>query len=498
MPVPDRALGLVTLAVLGGMTALAGCTSLKPRPPDPLPPPAASWSERHGGSETLAADEGAAAALPADRWAVFGDPVLQRLQARAETANLDAQAAALRVLQARVQEQTVKAQRGPQLSATASAARQRQSENGAASRLVNAIGGANAEPLRKLLSAPFTLYDAGFDASWEPDLWGRVARSVDAARADTAGQAAALRLMQLTVRAEVARAYFQLRAAQRQAQLVQAEVTAAEDTTGLLDAQQRNGLTDESALLRQRAQVDLLQGALPALRAQEAQASNQLTLLCGAEPGSLAAELSADTASATDPPLPDLRLGLPADLTRHRPDIAAAEARLQGVTANLGIAMADLYPRIVLGANFGYESVGGGTFGDWGSRQWNVGASLNLPIWDQGRRRSTISLRGLQRQEAAVALQGTALKAWHEVDDAISAYVAESQRQQQLADRLRQTEAEQALARERRKSGLTSELPLLTATMQRLDAERDVVDSRARLNTALASLYKALGDDGAR
>ncbi|MFS2055880.1 TolC family protein, partial [Variovorax sp. CT11-76] len=106
-------------------------------------------------------------------------------------------------------------------------------------------------------------------------------------------------------------------------------------------------------------------------------------------------------------------------------DIAAAEAQLHAATARVGVAVAELYPRVTLGARFGNESVGHERFGDWGSRQWQVGPSLSLPIFDMGRRRSTVTLRELQQQEAAVAFQQTVLKAWHEIDGALSAYAAE-------------------------------------------------------------------------
>ncbi len=166
---------------------------------------------------------------------------------------------------------------------------------------------------------------------------------------------------------------------------------------------------------------------------------NRITLLAGAAPGALSTEL-ADTSTGDTldaPALPALTLGLPAELARRRPDIAAAEAQLHAATARIGVAVADLYPRVTLGAGFGCESVGSERFGEWGSRQWHVGPSISLPIFDNGRRRATIELRELQQQEAAVAFQQTVLKAWHEIDSALNAYAAEGQRQVELAERER-------------------------------------------------------------
>ncbi|MDR3451968.1 MAG: efflux transporter outer membrane subunit [Rhodoferax sp.] len=492
MLIPGRLILLFVLATLA-----SGCTVVGPDFVAPTTAASAHWSDRHGGADALAAPLASSAAPPTDRWAVFGDPELIRLQALALQANADVKSAVLRLLQARVTQTTVSAQRGVQVAAQGDVSRQRQSEFGSASRLVNAIGGASTPQLLNMLSSPFTLYQAGFDASWEPDLWGRVLRSEEAAQAGTDEQQAALRQVQLGVAAELARAYFALRAAQQQQRLTQDELASAQEIEGLLQAQFRNGLADESALIRQRSQVAAVHALLPALLAQEAQAINQITLLCGTEPGSLNDALAAARMTHTAAALPDLRLGLPSELAHRRPDVAAAEARLHAATANIGVAVADLYPRITLGADFGLESVGSARFGDWGSRQWTVGPSLNLPVWDQGRRRSTITLRKLQQQEAAVAYQQVVLKAWHEVDDAISTYVAETQRETRFTERARNAQEEAALARARRADGLTSYLPVLNAAVAVIDAQRDLTDSNARVRTALAALYKALGDDGA-
>ncbi|MDH4050477.1 MAG: efflux transporter outer membrane subunit, partial [Rubrivivax sp.] len=331
-------------------------------------------------------------------------------------------------------------------------------------------------------------------ASWKPDLWGRVLRSEEAAQAGTDAQQAARRQVQLSVAAEVARVYFALRLVQQQQVLLGDELTTGQETETLLAALAGHGLADETALNRQRQQLAVLQSLAPTLRAQEAQAMNRLTLLCGTEPGALNGLLAAPAA----PPaaLPDLRLGLPAELARRRPDIAAAEARLHAATAGIGIAVADLYPRVMLGASFGLESVDARSFGDWGSRQWGVGASLNLPLFDHGRRKATITLRELQQQEAAVAFQQTVLVAWHEVDDAISAYRAETQRQAQLTVRARSTGEDLALAQARYANGMASYLPVLAATATDLGARRDLAESRARAQTALAALFKSLGDEG--
>ncbi|MDL2356285.1 MAG: efflux transporter outer membrane subunit [Pseudomonadota bacterium] len=483
---PRRA-GLALLLVL--VLVLGGCAVVGPSFQPPVVAPPARWNalpERATG----------AAPLPANRWTVFGDPVLLRLQALAAPANQDVKVAALRLLQARVNEATVSAQGGPRLDAHGAGLRQRQSESGAATRVAGALGGgAQQQQIVSVLSAPFSVYQAGFDASWEPDLWGRVARAEEAARADGDGQQALLRQVQLSVRAEVARQYFQLRAVQRQRQLVDAELAVALDVQQVIEAQWQGGLTDQSALIKQRALVAGLQASLPALDAQQAQAGNQIAMLCAATPGALHAELAAERATS-DAALPDLRLGLPSELVRQRPDLAAAEASLHAATADIGLAMADLYPRITIGASFGAESVDSGKFGDWGSRQWSLGPSLSIPLFDRGRRHSIVTLRELRQQQAAVTYQQAVLKAWHEVDDAIANYLAETQRGEQFARKIGLAEDQAQLARTRFANGMSTWLPVANEETALLEARRELADNRGRRNTALAALFKALGDGG--
>ena len=479
---------------------LAGCMTAGPDFQRPVPQAPARMSEWHGGSPALAAPEsGVGAPVAADRWSAFNDPVLKHLQVLALQANQDLQTATLRFVQARVAETTVAAQHGLQVAARGAVARQRQSEVGASTRLIDALGQGNQgnrEALIGALSAPFTLYQAGFDASWELDLWGRVRRSVESAQASTEGAGTSLRQAQLSITAELSRTYFQLRSVQRQWRLAQQELAATEEIESLLRAQFQGGLTDQSASIRQAGQSADLRARLPALLELEARAINRITLLCGLLPGALQSELTPMESGIDDPALPDLALGLPSEFARRRPDIAAAQARLHAATANIGIAMAELYPQITLGASFGSESVGAARFGQWASRQWSIGPSLSLPVFDQGRRKATVTLRELQQQEAAVAYQQTVLQAWHEVDEAITRYVAEGQRRDKLQEKVRRGAEALALAKTRYAKGLTDALPQLDAERSHLQAQRELAESTGLLSTGLVGVYKALGDDG--
>ncbi|MFT3904790.1 MAG: efflux transporter outer membrane subunit [Steroidobacteraceae bacterium] len=475
---------------------LAGCAAgpdfVKPTPAAPD-----DWNGWRSGDASLRSSPEAARALPAQWWQAFNDETLDALEQRATTASPDLRTAALHFAQARAQRTTVAAQRGPQLDASASATRQRQSENGAATRVYSELGSSSSlfdtSSLIDLLSQPYTLYQAGFDASWEFDLWGRVRRSVEAADANVEQQAALLELARLSLASEVARNYFELRTAQRQISLMRQDVAALEERARLLQARVEGGVLDHTDLQRQRAELAALKAQLPPLLAQEAACANQIALLLGEHPGALQAELAPQDAVASTA-LPDLALGLPSAIALRRPDIRAAEARLHSATASIGIARAELYPSIRLGGKFGYESYLSGNFSDWGSRTWSVGPSLSLPIFDHGRRTATVHLRELQQQEVAVNYQQTVLKAWQEIDDALSAYTAEQQQARELQNRSDAASDAYALAQARYDGGITDFTAVLDAQRSDLQARRDLVASEGRLNTRYVTVNKAIGN----
>ena len=192
--------------------------------------------------------------------------------------------------------------------------------------------------------------------------------------------------------------------------------------------------------------------------------------------------------------MPDLALGLPSEVARRRPDIRAAEARLHRATANIGVAQADLYPSIRLGAHLGLESYLSGEFADWGSRAWSIGPSLSLPLFDHGRRKSVVQLRKLEQQEAAVDFQQTVLRAWQEIDDALNAYTAERQQARQLAERARSAGDAYRLALARYEGGAVDYTVALDSQRRYLQARRDLAASVGRLATRYVTINKAIGN----
>lgn len=473
------------------LLTLAACRAVGPDYQAPQPKTPADWSEAHAGDPSLLATGRGNQTIPVQWWTQFADPALDDLQRHAATASPDLQSAALRFAKARIQRRMVAAQRGVSVDGKADVQRQRQSERGASTRMISNLAPGSSDDLVKTLAEPFTLYEAGFDASWEADFWGRVRRSIEAADALVEQQRALLEQVRLLVASEVARGYFELRRVQQQITVTSEDLRATEESLELVQARADGGLVDDFDLVRQRSQLEELRSRLPQLLAAETQAINLLGVLVGAQPGKLQAQLA--TLPVKTSALPDLRLGLPSEVARRRPDIQAAEAQLHATTANIGVAVADLYPSIRLGASFGYSSFKSGEFSDWGSRQWAVGPSLSVPLFDNGRRRSQVTLRKLEQQEAAVNYQQTVLKAWQEVDDALSGYGAERQRNAQLTARLSSAKQAYFMAKARYAGGLTDFLVELDAQRNYLQARRDLVDSDSQLRLELVALYKAIG-----
>ncbi|MCJ1961844.1 efflux transporter outer membrane subunit [Novosphingobium mangrovi (ex Hu et al. 2023)] len=450
-----------------------------------------SWRSGNAALHDVATD---GEALPADWWTLWGDPVLNDLEARALAANPDIASAALHFAAARVQRGGAEAAGLPQVNLSGSVTRQRLSENGASTRLFDVIGSeAERDQMARFLANPFTLFQGGFDAGWEPDLWGKVRRSLEVADARVEGQAATLEQTRLAVASEVARSYVELRSVQRQLALAQEDRDILTEREEIVGARVQAGLDGHTVLEGETMARAGAQATLAPLRAQEAALINALAVLTEERPGGLQDLL--DPPAATGAPIdPDLGLGLPSEVALGRPDVRAAAAQLHAATAEIGVAVADLYPSIRLGGGFNLESYRSESLFDWGSRTWSVGPSLNLPLFDGGRRRSVVALRRIEQREAAVRFQQTVLSAWQEIDDALNGYGAERSRRDELAARLAGAERRRDLVQANYAAGNVSYLPLLDARRAVLGAQRELVQSEGDLRTRFIAVNKAVGN----
>src|SRR5581483_3161419 len=329
------------------------------------PPPAAPRSEP------------VAAPIDPAWWTLFGDPELTALEQRVAAANLDVRAATIRLAESRAQRRITAASEFPQVNGSASYERQRPSEKGVFS-LFGAGGGsgggssgasgsasgggASGVAANGLALKPFDLWQYGFDASWELDLWGRVRRSIEAADASIAASEASRRDTLLSMLAEVARDYLQLRGVQTQLQISRANLEIATTSVRLTEERAANGLTSTLDADTARAQAATTAATIPQLEQQQAQLINQLGFLLGAPPRALEAELV--TPRAIPPVPPRVPIGLPSELARRRPDIRQAEAQLHAQTAQIGVAVASFYPSISLNGSLDLQAVKFGNLAD--------------------------------------------------------------------------------------------------------------------------------------
>ena len=465
-------------------------------------------------------------------WGQFSDPMLTELVRRVADDNLDVRAAGLRLLQSRAQRGVAAADLFPQINGNASYTRERLSGRGVASIIgggagsagsaagstgastgglaggttggtvagspgstANGLGGRQGGvPTSTAGSStipPFDLWQYGFDASWELDLWGRVRRSVESADASVEASAEDRRNTLLSTIAEVARDYLQLRGTQEQLRVTRENLRTAEDSLRITQSQARNGLTTDLDVQNAAAQVETTAAQLPQLEQQEAQGMNALALLLAMPPGALRAELEQSRPIPAVPPR--VPVGLPSELTRRRPDVRQAEAQLHSATADIGVAQADFFPRITLSGSLSLQALQFKDLGNWGARTYGLGPSISLPIFQGGRLRATLDLRRRQQQEAAVTYQKTVLQAFHDVDNALIAYNAEQRRRDRLARSVVANRRALALARDRYRAGLSDFLDVLTTERSLLAAEQQLATSTATVSTNLVQLYKALG-----
>ncbi|MBV1786857.1 efflux transporter outer membrane subunit [Marinobacterium sp. D7] len=486
--------GGTLLLALAAIVLLPGCNTLGPDFNRREPEAPAAWSDWHSAQQAWDDPAIDTDNTPAAQWwREFDDPVLNRLQQRLPEASPDLRSAMLNFSRSRLQRQLA-ANVGVDIAANGGLSRQKLSEHGAQMRMAAISAPGNQDALISALAKPYPLYQAGFDAGWEPDLWGRVSRTVESADANTEASAALLAQTRLALHAELARAYFELRAQQRQIALLNAEIALSEAQLALLEANRQAGLVSEMQLESLRQQLDEQRAALPPLHSAAVASENAIALMLGEQPGALSELLTADTSAEEEPEIQaDLSLGLPSELARRRPDIRAAEARLHAATAEIGVAMADLYPRVTLSAGFGFESFEQGAFGDWASRRWSIGPGFYLPIFNQGRLKTRVELTRLAQQQAAVAYQQTVLAAWQEVDNALSGYSAERQRYRQLQRKLQSAQRRRQLSKAEVDAGLSDANIELQAESQVLAIERQLAQSRAVLKIQRVAVYKAVG-----
>jgi NodT family efflux transporter outer membrane factor (OMF) lipoprotein len=479
-PAYGRLLHVATAAVL-----MVGC-SVGPdfKRPDPHAP--AQWSP--------ASASGALSTEPqavVDWWSSFQEPLLSSLIERSATSNFDVRAAVLRITEARAQSEVAEAAFWPKVDANASYSRQRISEQTANGAALTRFGNVNIPGVPTVgFPNPYSQFQLGASASWEIDLFGRVRRSVEAANADLQASVEDQHAVFVSMCADVARTYIELRGAQLRKEVTARSLATQKEIYDLTRQRRAVGMTTEFDVANAGAQLDTTQAQVPQLDSEVTRDINQLSLLLGREPDALRSELAQVRTVPQVPPV--LPIGLPADLARRRPDIREAEARLHAATARIGVAVGDLFPRLTLSASGGTQSETGAELLKWASRFGSIGPTFEMPVFD-GSRWATVRLQNVKAQEAALDYERTVLSALHEVENGLATYKADRDRGVSLAAAVEESRDALSLARDRYSSGVASFIDVLDAERTLQQNELSLATNTTALATDVVAIYRALG-----
>jgi NodT family efflux transporter outer membrane factor (OMF) lipoprotein len=418
-------------------------------------------------------------------WAAFGDPVLDGLIARAFAGNLDLQQAAARVRQARAQEAATRASGGPTVDAVASGSYIRLDENAPPVLGGGGIGGIG------LPGEGFSTFLVGFDASWELDVFGGQRRANEAARARTAAAEWSRRDGEVMLAAEVARTYQGYRSLQRRLALADAALASERELLGLIEARAANGLVTSLDPRRQERAIEQLAAQRAGLAAEAGVELHALAVLLGLAPGALAAELAGAPGAA--PAAVAVPAGLPSELLLRRPDVRAAERELAAATAEIGVATAELYPKISLTGALQLVSFSLAGLLDNGGLLVSGSGGASLPLIGRGASEATVRLREAQADEALLAYRADVLVALQDVEDALTRLEGDRARVARLRAAVAAADDAADTTRVRYRNGLVAQLEVLEAQQAALDARDALAQAEATAALDLVALYKALG-----
>jgi len=411
-------------------------------------------------------------------WKGLNNPRLDRLVERAITNNHDLRIASANLREARALRRLTTFDLAPTVQANAGYA------NGLLSK-------AAALPGTPRDAREGELYDAGFDASWELDFFGRVRRSVQAASAEVDSADAARLDVQVSVIAEVARNYFELRGLQNQLAVARKNAGVQTETLKITESRLDGGRGTDFDVSRSRSLLNLTLSTIPPLDTAIQKTIYRISVLTGQQPDALTPELSEP--EPLPPATPALALGNPASLLRRRPDIRAAERSLAAATARIGVATADLFPRVTFVGNIGLQAETFAGLGKNGADTWNFGPRITWAALDLGRVHARIKAADARTEASLAFYERTVLIALEETEGALVDYGQEQSRQRFLGISAEASQKAADLAHQRYEGGVTDFLSVLDAERTLLEAQDRLAASQARTVTALVSVYKALG-----
>ncbi|MGH8285371.1 MAG: TolC family protein, partial [Steroidobacteraceae bacterium] len=335
------------------------------------------------------------------------------------------------------------------------------------------------------------LYDAGFDAFWELDFFGRVRRGIEASGAEVGAAEADLRNAQVIVTAEVTRTYFELRGQQQQLDVARRNVTNQSQTFELTTVRLDAGRGTELDTSRAQAQLSGTLATIAPLEAAVARSIHHLSVLTGRQPGALREELAP---SQDLPALPAVAaVGDPSTLLRRRPDIRVAERELAASTARIGVAVADLFPRVTFTGGVGYVATTSDGLGESGSDTYLIAPGISWAALDLGRVRARIAGARARSDGALLRYEQTVLRALEETENALVSHARTRERLAHVDAAARASSKAAGLARLRFEGGASDFLQVLDAERTLLEAEDRLAQTRTDTATSLIAVYKALG-----
>ncbi|HEY1793925.1 MAG TPA: efflux transporter outer membrane subunit [Opitutaceae bacterium] len=489
------------------------------KPKAPLPP-AYPGAPRAGAADPAALESW---------WTLFHDDELDSLIGRALRNNRDIKAAVSRLRQARAEREVAAGALLPELDATAGLNRALGSRNvqlplsslagsgggqsGSGSKAPSAQGG--PQPAAATASAPApvpaaplggpqspfgdgglpgvttNLYQAGFDAVWEIDVFGGQRRAVEAAQAEVAAAADAGYGTRISLLAEVAASYLQVRMAQERGDVARRSIEAQKGLLRIAREQFDAGLGDEVAVAQDAAQLSLDETQLAPLQLSARLSEHVLALLLAEDPASVEAELSRRAAL---PVLPaDLPVDVPSDLLRRRPDVRQAERQLAAANAQIGVAAAQLYPQFSITGLLGIDSSDLKHLPEWSSRYYSLAPGISWPILDWSRLHAAVRVQNEMEEQALLAYQTSVAQALKDVEDALVQYEEDRSRHAGLADAVAQARRAFQVTRQIHEQGLADQTATLVAQRAVDQAEDGLAQSEVGLRLDLVALYKALG-----
>jgi multidrug efflux system outer membrane protein len=457
------------LPVVLGVLILTGCATVGP---DYVPPKTSVSKDWHtqlkGGLTAEEIDPQTLAAW----WTILNDPGLSGLIDRAVSGNLDLKKALARVREARARRGVAKADLFPTLDATGSATWSRSSKDTGTGKTSD-------------------LYAASFDAGWELDIFGGVRRSVEAAEADLQASQEDLRDVLVSLLAEVALNYVEVRTFQARLTVAEANLEAQNETYQLALWRYQAGLSDELTVQQARYNLENTRSQIPTLRTGLEETMNRIAVLLGEQPGKIHEEVEKQV------PIPvtslKVAVGVPADVLRHRRDVRRAERQLAGQTARVGVATADLYPKFTLSGSIGLEALSLSNLSSSGSWSLSGGPRITWAIFKAGAIRQNIEVQSALQEQYLIAYEAAVLNALEEAENALVAYAEEQQRRQSLSEATQAAQKAVDLAQHKYQAGLTDFSNVLDAQRSLLSFQDQLAQSDGAVTSNLVRLYKALG-----